>query len=265
MSPANLVYRWGNKLYKHAYPLYRPLYSAFKRYSDRTERAILARALGPGDVVVDGGANIGIYSQCLAQCVGNTGIVHAFEPDVENFARLRAAVSRLKNIRYNQIALSDTTGVSFLYISDDLNVDHRTYPTAENQRKSVTIQTTRLDDYFASGARVDFIKLDIQGYELHALRGAERVLADNPRIQLLLEFWPFGLQQAGGSAEGLITFLRDEGLATFVLRGNRLIECDPMVANPGDPMSYSNLFARRSGVTVSKSGRCMFGQLKVPR
>ena len=61
-----------------------------------------------------------------------------------------------------------------------------------------------LDDYFKPGERVDLIKMDIQGYELHALRGANRVLADNPDIKLLLEFWPYGLKQAGANWVELI-------------------------------------------------------------
>ena len=50
---------------------------------------------------------------------------------------------------------------------------------------------------FQPGATVDLIKLDLQGYELHALRGAKRVLSENPAIKLLLEFWPHGLESAG--------------------------------------------------------------------
>ena len=69
----------GNKLYQHAFPIYRPLYSAYKNYADRAERNLLRRVLFPGAVVVDAGANIGIYSSFLAGCVGPTGQVHSFD------------------------------------------------------------------------------------------------------------------------------------------------------------------------------------------
>jgi hypothetical protein len=62
MSLAHLTRRFGNELYKVAFPIYRPLYSSFKSYADRSERRLLADNLGEGSVVVDAGANIGIYS-----------------------------------------------------------------------------------------------------------------------------------------------------------------------------------------------------------
>jgi FkbM family methyltransferase len=183
--------RIGNELYKIAFPIYRPLYSIFKTYTDRTERRLLARNLLPGSVVVDAGANIGIYSRFLSSCVGSAGIVHSFEPDPENFARLRTEVASLPNVRVNQLALSDRTGDSLLYVSEELNVDHRAYPTEGETRRTLSIRSTRLDDYFKPGERVDLIKMDLQGYEFHAMRGAERVLQENPHMKLLLEFWPY--------------------------------------------------------------------------
>jgi FkbM family methyltransferase len=245
MSLSHLTRRFGNELYKVAFPIYRPLYSSFKSYADRSERRLLADNLGDGSVVVDAGANVGIYSEFLSKCVGLTGVVHSFEPDPDNFTRLYAALCNVPNVRLNQLAVSDKTGESLLYISKELNVDHRAYPTEGETRKAISIQSTTLDNYFPPGERVDLIKMDIQGYELHALRGAERVLADNPRVILLLEFWPFGLKQAGTSGTAVASFLRARRFSLFQPTAAGLVSCKFPIADDQDPSSYTNLFVER--------------------
>ena len=247
MSLGYVSRRIGNVVYRHGFKLYRPLYSAFKSYADRAERRLLAQYLSHGSVVVDAGANIGVYAAFLSQRVGSTGVVHAFEPSEENFARLRDAVVCLSNVRANQLAVSDQTGESLLYVSDQLNVDHRAYPTVGDLRRTVRICSTKLDDYFEAGARVDLIKMDIQGFELHALRGAARVLDDNPDVVLLLEFWPYGLKQAGATPEGFISFLQDRDFVLSLPQGNALGRSQLDAIDSADPTHYLNLFAKRPG------------------
>ena len=241
---AHLGRRVGNELYKFGFPIYRPLYRAFKAYSDRIERRLLASCLQTGSVVVDAGANIGIYSQFLSKCVGPRGKVHSFEPSPDNFRRLRSAMSGFSNVQANQLAVSDKTGESVLYISDNLNVDHRAYPTEGETRRTLSIQSTRLDDYFKPGERVDLIKMDIQGFEMHALRGTERVLRENPKVELLVEFWPYGLKQAGVDWKDLIAHLRDCGMEIHEISRTGLDSFSAKSVRES-PDWYVNLFAYR--------------------
>src|SRR4029077_13778633 len=98
MSGVSVLRTFGNKLYQHAFPIYRPVYAAYKAWADRAERQLLRKILVPGAVAVDAGANIGIYSEFLARCVGPTGVVYSFEPAPENFKRLRATARGFSNI-----------------------------------------------------------------------------------------------------------------------------------------------------------------------
>ena len=202
----------------------------------------MKRALSAGDVVVDAGANIGIYSQFLSHRVGRTGVVHSFEPSPENFRRLQSATRKLANVRLSQAAVGERSGQSKLYLSAKLNVDHRTYTTAGDLRRAIPIEMVALDDYFKPGQRVDLIKLDIQGYELNALRGANRVLQENPDIQLLFEFWPYGLKQAGATWVELIDALRAENMAVFRVTKHRLVPFRSESVREGADW-YVNLFA----------------------
>jgi FkbM family methyltransferase len=241
---ASAFRRVGNQLYERAFPIYRPLYSAYKVYADRTERRLISAILFPGAVVVDVGANIGIYSRFLSRCVGRTGVVHAFEPSPENFRRLQSATHKLTNVHLSDAAVGERTGRSHLYLSDRLNVDHRAYPPEGDSRNSVSVDVIALDDYFRPGHRVDLIKLDVQGYELHALRGANRVLHDNPAIKLIVELWPYGLRQAATPWPDLIAALEEKGMVVRQLSSKGLKPFRQELLREGVDW-YTNLFASR--------------------
>jgi len=242
MSTTSVLHRAANKLYEYASPIYRPLYAAYKAYADRAERALLRKILFQGAVVVDVGANIGIYSQFLSRCVGPTGLVHSFEPSPDNFKRLSAATRDLSNVRLSQAAVGERSGECKLYVSDKLNVDHRAYKTDGDSRRALATEMVALDDYFKRGQHLDLIKMDIQGYELHALRGAQRVLRENPEINLLLEFWPAGLEQAGVGWKGFIEMLQGLNMNMSLVRTSGLVPFDAHDVRM-DISWYVNLFA----------------------
>jgi len=202
----------------------------------------LKTILSAGDVVVDAGANIGIYSEFLARRVGPTGLVNSFEPSPENFERLQCATRKLSNVRVCQAAVGERSGRSTLYLSDKLNVDHRTYMTEGDSRSGVPIDIVALDDYFKPGQRVDLIKMDIQGYELHALRGANRVLKDNSTAKLLLELWPYGLKKAGANWLELIEALQGKNMAIYRVTKRGLVPFQSDSVSES-PEWYVNLFA----------------------
>jgi FkbM family methyltransferase len=194
---------------------------------------------------VDAGANIGIYSCFLARCVGPAGAVHSFEPAPENFRRLCAATHGLSNVHASQVAVGERSGYSKLYLSDTLNVDHHTYFTDKPSQRIVEIEMVALDDYFKPGERVDLIKMDIQGYELHALRGACRVFADNPNAKLLVELWPYGLKQAGTNWVELVEALRSKNMRVSEITMRGLVPLRREAINES-PDCYTNLLASQA-------------------
>jgi FkbM family methyltransferase len=235
--------RLVNPLY-HRFPnVYGPMYSLYKKLSDLPERKLMRSFVQPGMTVVDAGANIGTTTELLAELVGPKGLTFSFEPEEQNFERLLRAVSRLTNVRPIPIALADTTGEITLYAADDLNVDHRTYDTGEG-RRAIPCQATRLDDYFPPGTGIGFVKMDIQGAELHALRGAERIVSENREIGLLLEYWPYGLLRAGVRPAELLEFLARHGFSVQVV--GRRVKGGLAAVGEGED-DYVNVFASRVG------------------
>ena len=245
MQLASLFRSVGNRVYEHAFRIYRPLYAAYKAYTDRGERELLRKILFQGAVVVDVGANIGVYSEFLSRCVGPTGLVHSFEPSPDNFKRLSDATRGLSNVRLTQAVVGEKSGECKLYISDKLNVDHRAYEADGDSRRTVQTEMIALDEYFEPGERVDLIKMDIQGYELHALRGAKRVLQENPDINLLLEFWPAGLKQAGVRWEELVETLQRLNMSLTLVETHGLVPFDAREIR-NDISWYVNVFAHRA-------------------
>ena len=245
MRGAAVFRRIGNKAYRYAFPAYHFAYRIFKAYADRAERQLLQKVLFAGAVVVDAGANIGVYSEFLSRCVGPNGVVHSFEPSPDNFTRLRCATRKLANVCPCQAAVGERSGETMLYVSDNLNVDHRAYVTEGNPRRALQVGMVALDDYFKPGERVDLLKLDVQGYELHALEGAKRILNENREIKLLLEFWPYGLKQAGANWAGLIEMLEGCAMNIMFVRPDGLMPFNAHNIRT-DANWYVNLFASRS-------------------
>jgi FkbM family methyltransferase len=243
MSTNNKLFHLGNRLFEHCYPLYLPLYSAWKAVSDRHERRLLQSFLAPGMVMADVGANIGIYSRFFSRLVGPSGQVHAFEPAPDNFAHLRETTRDLANIVINQAAVGERSGTVTLFISDTLNVDHQTYDSGEG-RRGVDVPLVALDEYFPAGCKLDFIKIDVQGFEMSVFKGASRVLADNADIGILTEFWPYGLRNAGSDPREVIAFIRGLGFNILTLSAEgRPIE--DLLAGPAGIEDYWNVILTR--------------------
>jgi FkbM family methyltransferase len=181
------------------------------------ETRIVVDEVTAGDTVLDLGANIGYYTLLFAGLVGEAGKVYAFEPDADNYDYLsrNVALNGLRNVTTVRKAVSDVTGAGRLYLSSDNKGDHRTVDSHDG-RDSVPVETVRLDDHFArSEARIDFIKMDIQGAEAGALRGMTLLLGDNPQLKILTEFWPAGLTRFGVDPADFLGLLLGHGFRLY--------------------------------------------------
>jgi len=136
------------------------------------------KAIGlTGEVALDVGANIGSYALPLA---GKFKSVIAFEPSPKEFQTLEknVAANLLKNVRTEQVALSDFTGEVPLYVhrggSSSLNSKHY----GLRYRNSIMVRVMRLDDVPSILGKIDFLKIDAEGAELAILRGGMKVIRE---------------------------------------------------------------------------------------
>ena len=132
--------------------------------------------LAPGQVVVDLGANLGVFATRAAKRVGPTGRVIAVEPHPDNFRRLQGNARRngLTWLECVQAAAGDREGETALFVHER-GINHS---IVRGSGKSVTVPLKTVDALVRERGltRVDFLKIDIEGAVPAALRGASETL-----------------------------------------------------------------------------------------
>lgn len=180
----------------------------------------------PGDVIVDVGAYIGLYTIALAKRVGPTGRVVAFEPDKANFTALSENValnSMQKRVDLRPLAVGETNGpVNF---ADRAASDSCVSNIAGPSR--ATIECVSLDQVFAN-ERVDILKVDVEGYEEKVIQGATDMLRDplrGPRT-IFIEVHPYAWDGLGTTSDSLLSLLRKCNFEVYDLAGKRVERID---------------------------------------
>ena len=232
--------------------LYMRLYLMGKFLAERRETAFLRSVVRPGMSIVDVGANVGYYTHLFARLVGPTGRVYAFEPDPFSYDLLAGRTRRagLKNVRLFPQALGDHEGAVTLYCSTVNRADNRTHPSHQPGipvERTPAIMTT-LDTLVWVGtiARIDAIKMDVQGGEVAALRGMRCSIEQFRPQWLFLEFSPSDLSGAGSSDREFWSLLRDLGYTphSFDAAFQAVPIADEAAFAAGVGDGYTNVFAR---------------------
>jgi FkbM family methyltransferase len=163
----------------------------------------------PGDAVVfDVGAHAGQFSKLFA-AMAPRGEVFAFEPSVYARSVLGPALAwnRVRNVEIVPLGLSDADATMVLHTPIKkrgqlgFGLAHLGEDTGARATQEQAIRLTTMDGFVAERGltRLDFIKADVEGWELHALKGGARTLAAF-RPALFLEVVESSLARAGATA-----------------------------------------------------------------
>lgn len=135
----------------------------------------------PGNVVVDVGANIGEYAIPAAKAAGNKGTVIALEPNPQAFSLLEQnlLLNKQKNIQAIKKAVYSRKGKIKMYTHPGSNVFDSVNPIFASYYPT---EAVTLDAIAGTLKKIDLVKMDIEGGEFLALKGAHRVLQRKPRL-----------------------------------------------------------------------------------
>lgn len=148
------------------------------------------------DVIIDCGAYTGDTAEMYIERLGNECFVHAVEPLEENFLKLEENIqaNRWGNVRAYHCAVGDKDGTSVLrYESEDFKMGISLGKSEGALCEEVDVR--RLDGLFADLPKIDYVKMDIEGQEVAAIKGATEILAKKaPKLMIsgyhkLSDFW----------------------------------------------------------------------------
>jgi FkbM family methyltransferase len=200
---------------------------AWKRRQGDPAARVVDDLAGPGQQVLDIGANWGLFTARLARLVGPSGHVEAFEPHPAHAATLRKVAAGLPAVDVHMTALSDHEGEAELVIpvrdgTPLTALAHLDAPAPAGPREQrVPVPLRTLDAVLGDDhPPVDLVKCDVEGHELEVLRGGERTLRRG-RPALVLEIEERH-RPDGGVAE-VFDYLRDIGYEGRAVRHDSIV------------------------------------------
>lgn len=207
---------------------------------DIWERYHIERLLPQGSVLFDIGTNFGLYALTLAHRLGPTATIHCFEPNPVTYARLARNISLnpMCTLHPHELGLGDWEGTASIISNNDTNSGATSL--AEGQGTLITTL-----DRFCEGhklQRVDFMKVDVEGFEPRILKGGRRTL-ERFKPMMQFELNPPVLTRAGSSVDEVLDLLKSLGYEFYLFERDRLA---PMRSLPDQQDYLINCFCVHS-------------------
>ena len=162
--------------------------------SERILTRFLIKNIREGDVFLDVGSNCGFYAVLAGVLTGEKGSVHAFEPTQNIFKMLEKNTKGFKNVFLVDAAISDKSGEAEFFLNPLYTVANSLVIKPAAAYTTAKVKVTTLDNYcYAHNVKPTFIKLDIEGAEMAAVLGGQRILTEtSPIISLEILDQPSG-------------------------------------------------------------------------
>jgi len=230
------------------------LQKIYTNFEPCTTQVILDN-LKEGDVFLDVGANFGFFSVLAASIVGPAGMVYAVEASPSVLPILASNTGAFENVRIVASAAGNRTGTTQFFMTDDfVNSGVARSPFIDKvETTSVGIDT--LDNLLRReptfDGRVSFIKCDVQGDEVAVLEGLAETIEMNAPLQLIAEWAPAWMSNAGFAPAEFPAFIRGLGFTEvavvddYLKRLMSLEEMEQEFRNDTSGKRFCNVFASK--------------------
>jgi FkbM family methyltransferase len=205
--------------------------------------------LNPGDCVYDIGANIGYFTLEFARLVGEKGKIHTFEPHPKIFKVLQRNIKRnhYSNVTSHNAACGEITEIKKLYFSTENEGNHKIIENDKSEG-STDVQVVQLANFVIKDIP-RFIKIDIEGAELLALKGLGDKIMRNQNIDFIIEYHPYEMSFFDIQGHELISFFENYGYKFRNLNSHDypIIEKSDILTNyRKENYGITNLFCSKS-------------------
>ncbi len=192
------------------------------RLFETKETRFFERCIKEGDICFDVGANVGYYTNLFASITGKSGKVFSVEPLLRNVRLIELATAINQTDEIVKVlragASSEDSEVSFSFDGDS---SYASVKANDGKNAGVVIQCKKIDSIVSDFnlPKIDILKMDVEGWEYHALQGMKDVLADpqkRPRL-MMIELYSDHLRKYSSSIADICKFLSGYGYAPHFL------------------------------------------------
>lgn len=222
------------------------MYLSINGYFEYGTEKCFCKILKPGMVVIDVGANLGIFT--LHALRGNCE-VYSFEPTPETYAILEQNIlvngyEFSNKIHTFNLAVSDRAG-TVAFAKSEIACGHNSMFPENKNDEIIEVQTVSLDEQLKDIPKVDIVKIDVEGAERLVLAGMKDIIRKNPDIYIFMEFG-INLQRSGVDMETFLDEILEMELHIDVIDDNtgqlEAMERTKLLATP-----TSNLLLTKKG------------------
>ncbi len=190
----------------------------------------------PGMKGIEIGANVGYFALLAAKQVGQDGFIYCIEPEPRNLGLL------LKNIKANgfddrikvfQYLVGNHNGREKLYLSEFANVHSLSKNHPKSSKRFIEVPMITLDSFLKENGLkpedIDFIRMDIEGYEVIAFQGMQELFKSARPLKIFMEFHPSYYPEWGWTFEKLLRYLDSFGFKVKEIAKKSLILKEPSI------------------------------------